>query len=133
MHGAAGLREPLLGGLEYLRQAADRGEHPNVAIDYAAAIAQDKPEESRQLFQSLWEQGHIGPLGALGRDSLPHRIAADAAEIALMDGLPEPNPILKFFREREGKLRNETSPSEYNEAAREAARLLRSNPNCCIP
>lgn len=119
-------------GLEYLRQAADRGDHEIVAIEYAAAIAKDQPEESRRRFQTLWEQGSLGALGALGKDSLPHELAWQAAQIALFDGLPEPNPTLLFLRSRAAKLQNETSLSEYNEAAKEAARLLRSNPNCCI-
>jgi|SRR5882672_350935 len=118
--------------LEYLHQAADRGEQAALALDYAGAIAQEKPEESRQRYQSLWEQGHVSALGALGKDSLPHRIAWEAQQIALFDGLPEPNPVLTMFRAQLAALQNSTSPSEYNDAAQEAARLLRSNPNCCL-
>ena len=117
--------------LEYLHQAADRGTHVSVALEYASAIARDKPDESRQRFQSLWQEGHVGGLSGLSVDSLPHRIAWNAQEIALLDGLPGPGRVLAMARERAAKLRNETSPSEYQIAAKEAARLLR-NPNCCL-
>jgi hypothetical protein len=117
--------------LRYLHEGADRGINALVALDYAVAIMQTKPEESRKRFESLWEQGHVSALAALGKDSLAHRIAANTQAIALVDGLPEPNPVLTMMRSRLARLENETSPSEFHEAEKEAARLLR-NPNCCL-
>jgi hypothetical protein len=115
---------------EYLREAADRG-NAWLALDYAASLGEGNPEESRKRFESLWAEGHVGALGALGRNSLAHQIAFHAQAIARRDGLPGPNPVLDMLRKGLTKLENETSPSEFQEAEKEAARLLR-NPNCCL-
>ena len=122
--------------LGYLREAADQGDGP-ATLEYAYAVLKDDPSEARRRFEVLWKQGHVAALGGLAqtaKDSLPYRIAYGSQQIAQFDP-PEDNPvvarIISEARALQDQLRNETSPSEYNEAAKKAAALLR-NPSCCL-
>jgi hypothetical protein len=119
----------------YLREAADR-EDANAGLEYAAAILKDQPDEARQRLEVLWQQGHVTALGGLalvGRDPLAYEIAFNAQHIAQFDPPESPNAakLIELVGAQQNKLRNETSPSEYNEAAKKAAALLR-NPACCL-
>jgi hypothetical protein len=132
----AGVTESMYAqSLELLRDAADRGS-ASAALDYAWAIRTDHPDEARQRLEVLWSQGHVSALGGLAqvaKQPLAYEIAADAQHIAQFDppGSTNAAKVIEMTREHENKLRNETSPSEYNEAAKKAVALLR-NPACCL-
>jgi hypothetical protein len=123
--------------LQYLREGADRGNSSTLAVEYASSIVKSDPEDARKRNESLWEEGHVAGLAGLGVDSglghnsIAHAIAFYAAEIAHIDGIPGSDPASNMFRAKIADLQNQVSPYEYQEAAEEAARLLRS-PNCCI-
>ncbi len=119
----------------YLRDAADRGD-ANAGLEYAAAILKDQPDEARQRLEVLWQQGHVtalAGLGLVGKDPLAYKIAFNAQHIAQFDPPESPNAakLIEFVVAQQNKLRNETSPSEYNEAAKRAVAFLR-NPACCL-
>jgi hypothetical protein len=116
--------------LALLRDAADQGTNAAIQLEYAHAIAKDKPDEARQRLEALWNEGHVGALSLLANDSLSYRMASEALQIAFLDDGQHPGP-LAAYRAHADRVRNETSPSEYDEAAQKAAELLR-NPNCCV-
>jgi hypothetical protein len=132
----AGVEQPMFGeALGYLRAAADRGNGP-ATLEYAYAILKDDPAEARQRFEVLWEKGHVAALAGLAqtvKDSLPYRIAYGSQHIAQFDPPESPvaERVIESARALQDQLRNETSPSEYNVAAKKAAALLR-NPTCCL-
>jgi hypothetical protein len=120
--------------LDYLRAAADRGEILNTRIEYAWAISKDDPAEARRRYQELWSEGHLSGLRGLavvGEDPLPYRIASDAEHLASVDGLPHDSRNYRYLQGLVDELRNATSPSTYDEAAKKAAELLRA-PACCF-
>jgi hypothetical protein len=86
---------------------------------YARAIASTDPKEARAQYDILWEKGYLLALGGLS-DSLAHRIAWLAASIAYLHTPPEELSALEAS----------TSPSEFQDASKEAARILQ-NPRCC--
>jgi hypothetical protein len=91
-------------------------------MSYAAAINDSDPKEARAQDEILWQKGNLPALGVLGWSSLPHRIAYLAASGAYINS---------GARDELAKLEASTSPSEFQEAAKEAARILKGNPNCC--
>ncbi len=133
----AGVEESMYSqALGYLSEAADRGDGP-ATLEYAYAVLKDDPSGARQRFEVLWRQGYVAALAGLAqtaKDSLPYRIAYGSQQIAQFDP-PEDNPVaarvISATRALQDQLRNETSPSEFNEAAKNAAALLR-NPSCCL-
>jgi hypothetical protein len=117
-----------------LRDAADHGTDPYVMSFYATYdYPADNPADARERLAALWNEGHLSALDGLGRsNSLAHRIAYNAALVALLEGKGRPDdPNLAVFRANAERLRDDTSPSAYDEAAKKAVELLRS-PNCCI-
>jgi hypothetical protein len=117
--------------IELLRESVGRGYDDN-RLDYAGAIHDTDPQEAQVQLEAAWQKGDVAALSALGRDSLPHQIAALAVEIAQFDGRGAPGlaRIVAQARERLAALEAKTSPSEFRAASEEAARILH-NPNCC--
>jgi hypothetical protein len=68
-----------------------------------------------------WQKGYFDALRVLAGTSLPHRIAMIAGDIA--HGSVNSKEDL-------AELQAKTSPGEFQEAAKGAARILR-NPSCC--
>ena len=106
--------------IELLRESVARGCDDNRLL-YAIAIYPTDPQQADAQTEILWQKGYIEALRMLGGSSLPHRIAAIAADIA--EGSVNGK---KQLAELEAK----TSPSTFQEAAKEAARIL-NNPSCC--
>jgi hypothetical protein len=105
---------------ELLRESVERGSDDSRLL-YAGAIASTSPEEAHAQYETLWQKGYLIGLGGLAKESLPHRIASFAA-VALTDP--------SRARQKLSALEASTSPSEFQEASKEAAQILK-NPNCC--
>ena len=111
---------------ELLRESVERGYDDNRAL-YAFAIHDTDPNEARVQAELLWQKGYIQGLHALAAFSLPHEIASLSVEIAEYARIEK---LVTERREALAALEAKTSPSEFQEATKEAARILR-NPSCC--
>jgi hypothetical protein len=117
--------EKIAEALDLLKNAAETD--PTAQLTYAGAIMKSDREESQRLYQSLWSEGYALALNGLSATSLAANIAWHAVEIAAM----APGAAQREQRELDA-LRNGTSPSAYDEAAKQAIAMLRSNPRCCV-
>ena len=106
--------------IDLLRKSVERGPtSAHQRFVYAHATMNADPREARAQYEILWQQGHLLALSGL-QDSLSHRIAWVAVDIAYLHGPPGAMAALEAS----------TPPSEFHDASKEAARILR-NPNCC--
>lgn len=103
-----------------LRESVERSDEPPAhnRLLYAEAVRKTDPEAARAQYEILWQQGYLLALG--GIPDLPHQIAWVAANIAYLHAPPETMTAFEAS----------TSPSAFNDASKEAARILK-NPNCC--
>jgi hypothetical protein len=108
---------------ELVRESVGRGSDENRYF-YAQAIATTAPQESHAQYEILWRKGSISGLKGLGRDSLPHRIAAIVADCTLWGQTDWRDQLLS-------KLEASMSPNAFQDASKEAAQILKS-PNCCL-
>ena len=106
----------------------------SAALTHARRIANTHPEESRAIFEDLWRQGYIRALEALGRFSLPHRVASIAVHMAPLEGRANLEWLLELDRKQLAAIEQSlaTSPVDFRLVLAEAARILRDNKNCCL-
>ena len=125
--------------LGLLRDAANHSTEFWPRFEYAIALKlkKDKTGEARQRLKVLWNEGHQAALGSLADESPPtdkslaYGIAASSLLLAYVDDGNHPEGLVSSLRQNLDRLRRETPPSAYNEAAKQAAELLR-NPYCCV-
>jgi hypothetical protein len=112
---------------ELARESVGRGSDANRYF-YARAIAKTAPQEARVQFEILWRQGYITGLKGLGIDSPPHRIAAMVAMWAVWG---QTEQLSQWRDQLFSKLEASMGQSAFQAASKEAAQILKSNPNCC--
>jgi hypothetical protein len=125
-HRCEGITEDMYPtALALLRDSIERDDDNRIA--YAQAISDTDPKEAHAQYELLWQRGYLAGLAGLAKDSLPHRIAALAVSIAESHILPaEQSEHVSALESLEAS----TSPSEFQQASREAVRILK-NPSCC--
>jgi hypothetical protein len=122
--------------LGLLRDAANHSTEfwPRFEYAFALQLKKDKTGEARQRFEALWDEGHQAALGSLASESPEspaYGIAAYSLLLAYVDDGNHAEGLVSSLRQNLDRLRRETPLSAYNEAAKQAAELLR-NPYCCI-
>jgi hypothetical protein len=119
--------------LGLLHDAANHSTEFWPRFEYAIALKlkNDKTGEARERLEALWNEGHEVALGSLGQVSLAYRIASYSLLLAYVDDGNHSEGLISSLRQNLDRLRQETPPSVYYEAAKQAAELLR-NPYCCL-
>jgi hypothetical protein len=120
---------------ELLRESVGRGSDMNRYF-YGKAIAKTAPQEAQAQFEILWRQSYLTGLKGLGINSPPHRIAAIVAMAALWAQAEPRKPSktqswLQWRDQQLSKLEASMGRSAFHEASKEAAQILKKNPNCC--
>ena len=112
--------------LGLLRDAANHSTQFWPRFEYAIALKlnKDKTGEARQRLKVLWNEGHQTALGSLADESPAYGIAAYSLLLAYVDDGNHPGGLVSSLRQNLDRLRRETPPSAYNEAAKEP-------PSCC--
>lgn len=119
---------------ELLGRSWARGNGTNGLLFAAALLQANDSGHARAVYRDLWErEGRWLALHGLGHQSLPHRLAYLALEIAWLDNRSEQplNEAVERDRDELRRIEAQTSPPEFAAAQEQAAAILR-NPRCCV-